>query len=77
MKPSVGRIVHFGQPTYTSEPDGVVAWAAIVTWVHEDGSVNLRVFHPSAFANADQHHERVKESETLEAARWSWPPRVP
>ncbi len=41
IKPSVGRVVHF-RPTGIS---GIVC-AALITAVHSDTCVNLRVFHP-------------------------------
>lgn len=75
MTPSIGRVVHFGHPI--AEKGGPVvaeAWAAIVTKVHDDLYVNLRVFHPTF--KEDEHREHVSFSVTLEPYCWSWPPRV-
>lgn len=78
QKPSVGRIVHYGVQTYPNLPGGgrgeIEAWAAIVTWVNHDGSVNLRVFHP--YTDKDLLRLAVAFSETLATEHWSWPPRV-
>lgn len=83
MQPSVGRIVHFGVPVYEKLPDGsygkvtgIEPWAAIISRVHEDDTVNLRGIHPDGYAASDIHREHVKQSETLQEERWCSPPRV-
>jgi hypothetical protein len=76
-KPSVGRIVHYTHPA-TGEPQ-----AAIVTYAHEDGTVDLHVFASpqgaqdfgaSSFA---QPNVPAGPSGTEPAKGcWNWPPRT-
>lgn len=70
MKPTVGRIVHY-QPM--GQPDDR-ARAAIITCVHSNGSVALRVFHPVA-NNMDVTLDMVREAAEPTAGCWNWPPR--
>jgi hypothetical protein len=66
QKPSIGRLVHF-QPT----TEGAKA-PAIITAVHSDTCVNLRVF-----SDDDHPIERVTSVVQGTGARsWSWPERV-
>lgn len=60
-RPSVGRIVHYGPGRY----------AAIITAVWSDTSVNVTVFDPSGTV--------YPKSSLLLGAEdgWSWPERVP
>lgn len=76
QKPSVGRIVHYGyyQPWRDVEGEKLVAVAAIVTQVNEDGTVNLAIFLPSGGLPTTASY--VKQSETLEKDSWMWPPRA-
>jgi len=79
IKPSVGRIVHYGVQTYPNIAEGgtgeIEAWAALITWINHDGSVNLRIFHP--YVNgSDKGRNAVVFSAELKAEHWSWPPRV-
>jgi len=71
-KPSVGRIVHFGSQHMKGEDPKPLA--AIVTYVHEDGKVNLTIF--SSLSADTYHHPHVEFSEKLETNKWTWPPRV-
>jgi hypothetical protein len=64
MKPTVGRIVHFmegGQPL-----------PALITKVHNDTCVNLRVFYDS---NRNGAWKSSVTQGTGEAS-WAWPPIV-
>lgn len=75
QKPSVGRIVHYGQAVAPKNgPKSAVAWAAIITAVHDNQDVNLRIFHPTC--DSDDHAEHVKFSSVLTPDCWTWPPRV-
>jgi hypothetical protein len=85
MKPTLGAIVWFGQKVLTliesvpafppadyAGPKFTVAvepWAAIVTKVHEDGTVNLRTLSPNNPLQ-DWHEEKVPQSEALEIGHW-------
>lgn len=66
MKPTVGRIVHFHDASDTGP------LAAMVTFVHDDGAVELTLFVPRV---GTEMHERVAWSETPAAGCWNWPPR--
>lgn len=65
MKPTEGRIVHYN--------GGVDAprIAAMVIMVHNDETVNLKIFYPNG---ADGFLEKVKQGEGYNT--WNWPPRV-
>jgi hypothetical protein len=77
QKPSVGRIVHYqshGSPNgqHKSEPR-----AAIITKVYDieswpPGTVDLCVINPTGLY-FDQH---TMFSDSPEAGRWNWPPRI-
>lgn len=70
IKPTVGRIVHFLPPfTGSEEPR-----AGIITAVNPiTGRPNLVYWD----VNGDQHRVfDAEQSETLQADRWCWPPRV-
>lgn len=68
-KPSIGRIVHFYDQTYSGKPE-----AAIIVNVLTDVLVNLRVFKDDAFVG---YETSVKLIGTGDASRyWDWPPRV-
>lgn len=67
MKPSIGRIVHY------ATADGHVL-PAIVTEVHNDTCVNLRVFTDSS--ENPWHLTSVLFDGHGAAECWRWPPRV-
>ena|SRR5277367_2887428 len=83
--PEVGKIVHYGAITHNdggvpnSEPE---PWAAIITKINEDGSINLYFFLPSEnplqvlFGSTPAYASRVPYAEALTAEHWSWPPSV-
>lgn len=67
----------YGHPVYGMRGGAEVVigcepWAAIITKVHEDGTVNLRVFNPVAYAGADEHHVHVKYG-SADVCHWWWP----
>lgn len=68
-QPTVGRIVH-----YRSVPQGACL-AAIVTAVHDTGTVNLAVF--DKVGDALQRHgiEQAADDDTIGGV-WHWPERV-
>lgn len=68
MQPSVGRIVHY--QSYNEK--GACAYAAIITQVNEDGTVELATFGP----NSLYYQHGVSFSETPKESHWSWPPKV-
>lgn len=69
MKPTIGRIVHY------FEPGSDVPQAAIITQVHSDVCVNLRVFHDGERFPRVTSVEQAT-SDNSENCRWEWPPRV-
>jgi hypothetical protein len=66
--PSVGRMVHY--QSYNEK--GACAYAAIITQVNADGTVELATFGP----NSVYFQHAVKFSPEPLASHWSWPPRV-
>lgn len=78
MKPTIGRIVHYyphsqdtGSFPYTpGEPV-----AAIITQVHSDECVNLRLFVDGQ-AQGETWITSVVYDEGQGEFSWSWPPRV-
>lgn len=81
LKPSIGRIVHFGFVEVDFVDDDpnmhrVVRCAAIVTDVSQDGDVLLHPFHPQGRALLNEGSEWRKYSPELEANCWTWPPRA-
>lgn len=84
MKPTVGRIVHYAPPQDCKGKTTPDFYAAIITQVsHEvkgvpgdDGSdipetIELATFGP----NSLYFQHKVSYSETLEAGKWTWPPK--
>ena len=67
MKPTVGRIVHFR--TYSNDE----VEPAIITKVHNDTCVNLRIF-----SDSQPHNDEFRISVTQGDSRgqWNWPPRT-
>lgn len=61
--PTVGRVVHYG----------TTPQAAIVTAVHSDGRVTLRVF--TSDGDIEFAARRVEFSPVPRMLCWSWPPR--
>ena len=66
QKPSVGRIVHYKAPELHAP------LAALVTEVHTDGTIAVRVFT----GNGDFVRTLVSESPKPKDDHWTWPPRV-
>lgn len=67
MKPTLGRIIRFVEPTGIER-------AAIVTLVHEDGTINVTVFR----ANGDTYGaSKIPEDANIKPRgnSWHWPPR--
>lgn len=78
QRPSIGRIVHYMDSTYERP------LAAMVTAVHEDGTVDLTIFPPQELAmklGANSYrathvpHESPTVQATPEKNCWIWPPR--
>jgi hypothetical protein len=73
MLPSVGRIVHYNL-------SGQI-FAAIITRVHENGTVALQVFYVNP--RDEQRLIPVAGAEqdvttgAPDVSKWAWPPRVP
>ena len=73
QKPSVGRIVHYGQPvSHFGSLTHPEPWAAIITAVNRDETVCLQVFGLIGVTPREQ----VSYSEELKEGFWTWPPRV-
>ena len=73
MKPSIGRIVHY---TNLGDADGKFppeAQAAIITGVHENGTVSLHIFYKTG--QFDLPAVNFSE-EPMKRGHWNWPPRV-
>lgn len=71
MKPSVGRIVYY---TNLGDKDGMYPpeqQAAIITAVHRDGAVALKIFYQNGIFDM----QFVPFSEEYERGHWSWPVR--
>ena len=69
-KPTVGRTVHF-QRTADGPPE-----AAIVSAVHQDGTVSLH----AAWNNAGHPwklEQRIPHADKPTPGAWNWPPQVP
>lgn len=67
-KPSVGRTVHY----QSYNENGECAYAAFITQVNEDGTVELATLGP----NSLYFQHKVPFSVTPKASHWNWPPRV-
>ena len=77
MKPTVGRIVHY---TNLGDKDPCAnAWsrgcpgtqAALITAVHEDGTVSLHIFYEAGHFDMFD----VPYSDAPKRGHWHWPPR--
>jgi hypothetical protein len=79
MKPTIGRIVLFSLPAtywiYVEDNDRIRP--AIITRIHDDHRVNLRVVNDptDVFMVTRSEQENVLEGAGT-AGRWFWPPRV-
>lgn len=78
MTPTIGRIVHFydhGMEVYTQR---LGPYAAIVTFVHEDGSVDVQPFGQGSMPSYDEQTHRVIEGQKTsdQTSWWEWPPRA-
>ncbi len=69
MKPSVARNVH-----YYDHVDGSGPFAAIVTRVVDDNTIDLFVMTPDKAYHVS--HVYRDESPTPHPKTWRWPPRV-
>lgn len=80
MKPTIGRIVHFGfdeswRVSGAEKPEPpVTCCAAIITEVGTDNAVRLKVFHPNG-SGLEPVNIWYPHAETLTKNHWSWPPR--
>lgn len=68
MKASIGRIVHY--QSYNEK--GSCAYAAIISQVNPDGTVELATLGP----NSLYFQHSVPFSEEPTPSHWSWPPKV-
>lgn len=81
MTPTTGRIVLYHFDEQEVAPNGGDPCPAIITQVHANGYVNLRIFTDSNGAAADVAGEWRTSVASAESARptgqpyWSWPPR--
>jgi len=75
MKPTIGRTVHFRGANRDGSAGDV--YAAIITAVHENGTVDLVTFGPNSvyFQHNVPQDDHPQSAEPL-AGCWSWPPRV-
>lgn len=71
-KIAIGRVVHY----YGYSGDG--PYAALVTKIKDNNSVNLHIFpgHESPYIRPDIPLSDVPYSEKQEPNTWSWPPRT-
>ncbi len=70
MRPTIGRIVHFK----AAGDCGGDIYPAIVTKVHDDGTIDVTTFGSQSL----YWHQKVAEltpDKNLERAGWFWPPR--
>jgi hypothetical protein len=72
MEPTVGRTVHFYPKQECITPESMEKYAAIITQVNKDQTVELVTFGP----NSVYFQHGVSFAETPEHGKWSWPPRV-
>lgn len=78
MTPTIGRIVHY----YPYRGDG--PWAAIITAVNADDSVNLMAFRKDGgmrpviecFDKAAYDAAGENHASKVKNGYWDWPPRV-
>jgi hypothetical protein len=68
MKPTVGRIVHF-HPPFDSVANEQPKYAAIVTQVNDDGTLELATFGPSSLYFQRSVPQLGLNSEN---AAWEW-----
>lgn len=68
MKPTLGRIVHFREPTVTAQ------WR--VALVIQENPLVLRVFNPGADFDGDYNITPRHPAEGTDPGQWCWPPRV-
>lgn len=73
-KPSVGRVVHFVPPQECTAEKTLAFYAAIITQVNSDGSVELATFGPNSLYF--QHGILASETGAPTPGRWNWPPLV-
>ena len=77
MQPTIGRIVHYRSELY--RPNNTITvgetWAAIVTRVNANGSIDLVAFPPGD--NIVHVHAvcQVEWNQDQEPNTWCWPPR--
>ena len=73
MKPTVGRIVHFYAPSGCVGPESLSGpYAALVTGVNDDASINLTTFGPTGSIYPQL---RIEHADTPTPGCWNWPPR--
>lgn len=75
QKPTIGHIVLF----WVMDPGECAPNPAIITFVHDDGSVDLHLFgkvHSTQVVVPSNHWHNVRYSDAPAIKMWSWPPRV-
>lgn len=78
MRPTVGRIVHFYTTIIKKQWNGVEQgpYAAIITQVNADGSVNLDIF-PVCHIMPRGLETGIEEGEKAgRVCWWVWPPKI-
>ncbi len=73
MKPTIGRIVHFYLDRSDEHDDPI---SSIITKVHNDTCVNLRLFYDDDEHAHTEHVTSVTPRYKGEGWGWEWPPRV-
>ncbi len=72
VAPSVGRTVHFYPKQECITPDTMEKYAAIITQVNQDGTVELATLGP----NSLYFQHGVSYSDTPMHGHWTWPARI-
>lgn len=76
MKPSIGRIVLFTLPEGERAVNGERTFPAIITMVHGERLVNLRVFKDEDRPAVERYTSVDHADEPGKPYTWSWPPRL-
>lgn len=77
MKVTIGRIVHFHAPSACVGPGSVAGpYAALVTGLNENGTINLTTFGPTGSIYPQQNVSMGgPEGATPTPGCWNWPPK--
>lgn len=76
MKPSLGRIVLYTLPSDHHPVNQARTFPAIITAVHSDTMVNLRVFADGSSVMMEWVTSVPYADQPGEPFTWAWPPRV-